>query len=135
MGMYDDFRSSYDLGPEFTNVSCQTKDLNCIMDFYWLDPAGQLWNANYTGTYQLEENPNFQSDRSDRLNWVFKHHVVPTGKHGKLEPASVTDYVTIYSYRHNRSYDDWPLCRIHFRNGQLQDYQIMTHAQQKELWI
>jgi hypothetical protein len=133
--MYDDFKSSYDLGPDFTNVDCQTKDLGSCMDFYWLDPAGQLWQMDHTGTYTLEENPNYQGEHESRLNWIFRHHVVLTGKHGKVKPVSVTDYVTIYSHRHNRSYDEWPLCRLHFVGGRLQDYQIMTHAQQKELWI
>jgi len=27
MGMFDYFRSSYDLGEQFTNVVCQTKDI------------------------------------------------------------------------------------------------------------
>ena len=51
MGMFDYFRSSYDLGPHCTEVECQTKDmedgLGGTMSQYWLDPAGYL-SVSYT---------------------------------------------------------------------------------------
>ena len=47
MGMFDFVRSSYRLGPTFTDVVCQTKDiertLGGTMSNYWIDPSGQLW--------------------------------------------------------------------------------------------
>ena len=62
MGMFDYFRSSYDLGGEFTNVPCQTKDIEdyCsgTMTQYWLSPDGQLYLIDYSHTadfVQLKE--------------------------------------------------------------------------------
>ena len=58
MGMFDYFRSSYDLGEQFTNVVCQTKDIEegigGTMTDYWLDPAGQLWYPSYRETHTFE---------------------------------------------------------------------------------
>lgn len=58
MGMFDYLKRSYDLGPQFTNVECQTKDIEDgiggTMTAYWLDPAGQLWRPNYIGTNTFE---------------------------------------------------------------------------------
>jgi len=47
MGMFDTIRSSYNLGEDFTNVTLQTKDLDCIMSEYWLDPAGNLYEIEH----------------------------------------------------------------------------------------
>jgi len=128
MGMYDTFRSSYDLGPRFTNVECQTKDLNSFMDYYWMDPSGQLWITDYTGTSELQEDPNWVDDGTLK-SALFKYKVKSTGKHGKVKPVELTDYVTVYNYRGNESYDDAPLCRLHFVRGKLQDYQIATRKE------
>ena len=59
MGMFDYFRSAYDLGKQFTNVVCQTKDIEDFgiggtMTDYWIDPTGQLWYANYIGCHTFE---------------------------------------------------------------------------------
>ena len=58
MGMFDYFRSSYDLTPQFTNTICQTKDIEDgiggTMTDYWLDPNGQLWYPTYHNTHTLE---------------------------------------------------------------------------------
>ena len=59
MGMFDYFHSSYDLGETFTNVICQTKDIEegygGTMTDYWLDPAGRLWRPDYRDTHTFEE--------------------------------------------------------------------------------
>ena len=51
MGMFDYFRSSYDLGPQLTDVECQTKDIEegygATMTQYWLSPDGYLYVAAF----------------------------------------------------------------------------------------
>ncbi len=57
--MFDYIRSSYDLGPKFTNVEMQTKDIeeygiSGTMTHFWIDPAGYLWCPDYKGTNTFE---------------------------------------------------------------------------------
>jgi len=58
MGMFDYFRSSFDLGPDLTNVECQTKDIeegiSGTMTQYWLDPHGYLYVIDYSNTQDLK---------------------------------------------------------------------------------
>ena len=37
MGMFDELKCSADIG-ELTNVKCQTKDIDNVMSFFWVDP-------------------------------------------------------------------------------------------------
>ena len=129
MGMFDYFRSSYDLGEQFTNVVCQTKDIEDgiggTMTDYWLDPAGQLWHPNYseTNTFEIipEDDPRYDPDRKF-LNYEW----VPTGKHGKYQPHYITKYVEVYPANWEGKWEDWPRLRIHFKHGKLQDYEDIT---------
>jgi len=127
MGMFDYFRSSYDLGEQFTNVVCQTKDIEDgiggTMTDYWLDPAGQLWYPNYSGTNTFEiieeDDPRYDPDKKF-LNFEW----VPTGKHGKYQPHYITKYVEVYPANWKGEWEDWPRCRIHFKYGKLIDFEI-----------
>jgi hypothetical protein len=127
--MFDYFRSSYDLGEKFTNLVCQTKDIEDgiggTMTDYWVDPAGQLWYPNYrdTHTFQTieEDDPRYNPDKKfSNFEWV------PTGKHGKYLPHLITKYVEIYPEQWKGAWEDWPRCRIHFKYGKLQDYEDVT---------
>jgi hypothetical protein len=127
--MFDYLRSSYDLGPQFTNVECQTKDIEDgiggTMTAYWLDPAGQLWCPNYTGTNIFEvieeDDPRYDPDRKF-LNFEW----VPTGKHGKYQPCTITKYIEIYPANWEGEWEDWPSCMLHFRHGKLQDFEVIS---------
>lgn len=133
MGMFDTVYSSYDLGPEFTNTECQTKDLDCLMQHYWIDPAGQLWEIDYAGTADMQEDPNWVDDGSLK-SALFKYQVVPNGKHGKVRPVSITDYVSLTGHNYGGSWDTWPICRLHFVKGRIQDYEIKTRSE-LGVWI
>ena len=129
MGMFDYFRSSYDLGERFTNVICQTKDIEDgiggTMTDYWLDPSGQLWYPDYRGTntYETieESDPRYDSKRGF-LNFEW----VPTGNKGKVVPLLITKYVEIYPENWKGNWEDWPRLKLHFRYGKLQDYTKIT---------
>ena len=127
--MFDYFRSSYDLGEQFTNVVCQTKDiedgLGGTMTDYWLDPAGHLWYPDYRGTntYETidEDDPRYDPKRGF-LNFEW----VPTGEHGRYVPHLITKYVEVYPENWKGRWEDWPRLKLHFRYGILQDYTDIT---------
>ena len=129
MGMFDYFRSSYDLGEQFTNVLCQTKDIEDgiggTMTDYWLDPTGKLWYPDYRGTSTFEkieeDDPRYNS-KSLFLNFEW----ISTGEHGKYKHHSITKYIEVYPDRWKGEWEDWPRCRLHFKLGVLQDYEIYT---------
>ena len=124
--MFDYFRSAYDLGEQFTNVVCQTKDIEEFgiggsMTVYWLDPAGRLWCPHYRDTHTFEEIPEDDERYSDKhlfLNFEW----IPTGKHGVYRPHEITKYIEIYPAEWKGEWEDWPRLRLHFRYGILQDF-------------
>lgn len=128
MGLFDYFRSSYDLGEQFTNVVCQTKDIeegySGTMTDYWLDPKGYLWCPNYTGTSTFEEISK-DDERYDAERLFFNFEWVPTGKHGKYRVHPITKYVEVYPENWNGEWKDWPRIRLHFREGLLQDFKVL----------
>jgi len=129
MGMMDYFRSSYDLGEQFTNVTCQTKDIeDCIggtMTHYWLDPNKVLWRPDYVGTSTFEEIPEEDPRYNEKLKFL-NFEWVPTGKKGKFVQHEITKYVEIYPERWEGAWEDWPRLRLHFKRGILQDYENIT---------
>ena len=129
MGMFDYFRSSYYLGEQFTGVVCQTKDIEYgiggTMTDYWLDPAGQLWKPSYIETHDFCEIKE-DDERYDEKRGFLNFEWVPTGKHGKYQPHYITKYVEVYPANWEGKWEDWPRLRIHFKNGELQDYEDVT---------
>jgi hypothetical protein len=128
MGMFDYFRSSYDLGEQFTNVVCQTKDIEDgiggTMTDYWLDPAGRLWCPHYRDTHTFEEISE-DDERYSKIGFL-NFEWIPTGKHGKYTPHEITKYVEVYPANWKGKWEDWPRLRIHFRCGMIQDFTDVT---------
>lgn len=129
MGMFDYFRSSYDLGERFTNVTCQTKDIeDCIggtMTDYWLDPAGVLWRPDYVGTNTFEEIPEDDPRYNNKAKFL-NFEWVPTGQRGKFIHHPITKYVEIYPAEWELEWENWPRLRLHFKRGIIQDYEDIT---------
>ena len=129
MGMFDYFRSSYDLGEQFTNVTCQTKDIEDgiggTMTHYWLNPSGQLWYPSYIGTHTFEEISK-DDDRYDEKHGFLNFEWIPTGKHGRFQPHPITKYIEVYPENWKGKWEDWPRLRIHFKYGKIQDYEDVT---------
>jgi len=127
--MFDYVRSSYNLGEQFTNVECQTKDIeegySGTMSHFWIDPAGYLWVGDYTGTNTFEiiekDDPRY-SDKHLFLNYEW----IPTGVHGKYRVHAITKYVEIYPSNWEGQWEDWPRCRIHFKYGRVVEYEHIT---------
>lgn len=129
MGMMDYFRSSYDLGEHFTNVVCQTKDIEDgiggTLTTYWLDPNGVLWCPDYKGTNTFEV---IEEDdpRYNPKHLFLNYEWIPTGQHGKYQVHSITKYVEVYPEGWKGKWEDHPRMRLHFKNGVLQDYEDVT---------
>ena len=129
MGMYDTIRSSYDLGEQFTNVICQTKDIEegygGTMTDYWLDPEGYLWYGDYTGTSSMEiyeeGHPKYDPDKKFmNFDWI------PTGVRGKYKVHPITKYINVYPTNWKGQWEDWPTLKLHFKYGKLQNYEDIT---------
>jgi len=129
MGMFDWIRSSYDLGEHFTNVSCQTKDIeegySGTMTHFWIDPKGVLWYPDYRGTNTFEiiekDDPRYNSK-----HLFLNYEWIPTGQRGKYQVHPITKYIEIYPEQWDGKWEDCPRIRLHFRNGILQDYHNIT---------
>ena len=130
MGLFDYLRSSYDLGPQFTDVELQTKDIEeCgvsgTMTHYYLDKSGILWYPDYTGTSTFEEIPKDDERYSDKhlfLNFEW----ISTGQKGKYKVHPITKYVEVYPATWKGDYEDWPRLKLHFIKGRLMDYEDIT---------
>ena len=134
MGMFDYFRSSYDLGEEFTNIECQTKDMEDgiggTLSQYWLDPHGYLYYIDYTKTHDFVE-INEVDDEYDPVRLFLNYKWVPNGNHGKIRPYMITKYVEVYPSNWNGPWDEWPRCLIHFKYGRLTDYETFSRNERR----
>ena len=123
--MFDYVRCSKDIG-ELTDVECQTKDidhwLGGTMTFYWIDPIGAIWYADYTGT------ADFVQFEGDGLSLRERFKTVPNGNHGKFLRHNITDYVCIYRYETAPDgLSECIECKLHFVDGILQDYKYINN--------
>lgn len=109
MGLYDELRSSYNLTEEFTNITLQTKDLDSCLSFYWIDTHGKLFLIDKSNTADLEKT----GDKFLDFKWTLN------GNHGKVSPVIITKYVEVYDNPYKR-------CKIHFKNGIVQDFEIIN---------
>jgi len=125
VGLYDEIRSSYDLGEHFTDVEMQTKCLACAMCRYWISPDGCLYEMTYRETHDFVELKEGDEGYNDEVA-LFNFQWIPTGKHGKVEPCYVTDYVEVYPAIWNGDWYEWPRLKLHFKNGVLRDYEDVT---------
>ena len=120
MGMFDEIRNDYKpLGVEFQG-DLQTKDLDNLMDRYYLDPSGQLYLIDYSGTqdYSINEDSNFPL-----LNYI------PNGNHGRVMACTLTNYVVVYPSKWEGKWDQLPEACIHFVEGKVQDFYHGKHFQ------
>jgi hypothetical protein len=108
--MFDTVRCSFDLGASFHNRELQTKDLECFMAEYWLSPAGHLFNIDYSGTQDFEEDPN------SPLGLVS----VSNGNRGRVRIYPITKTIEVYPAKWNAHYVPYPRLYLHFREGVLE---------------
>ena len=128
MGMFDYVRSSYYFDKDFKG-QCQTKDIEDdyggTMSQYWISPDGQLYLIDYSHTADFVELKEGDEGYEDKLA-IFNFKWIPNGTHGKVRPWNITKYVVIYPEKWKGKWEDWPDCRVHFVNGIVQNYEILT---------
>lgn len=127
MGMFDYVRSSYPFGEHFTEV-CHTKemeydDIGGTMSHYWISPSGCLYHIDYSNTADFVEIPD-EELKSEKHKWM-KYRWESNGLRGRVKPYPITKYVVIYPEKWSGEWRDWPDCRIHFKYGIVQDYEIL----------
>ena len=134
MGMFDYVRSSYYFDEDFKG-QCQTKDIeNGIggtMSQYWINPDGQLCLIDYSHTADFVELKEGDEGYDEKRGWL-NFQWVPNGTHGKVRAISLTKYVVIYPENWKGKWEDWPECRIHFKNGIVQDYDLFKKGESCE---
>jgi len=132
LGMFDFIRSSYYFDEHFSG-NCQTKDIeddiSGTLSQYWISPDGQLYIVDYARTadfVELKEGDDGYNDKLAFLNFRW----IPNGTHGKVRPYFISKYVTIHPENWEGEWEDCPDCRIHFKNGIVQNYEILTKGDQ-----
>lgn len=126
MGMFDYFYSSYDIGEQFTNISCQTKDLDETGDYgsmsqFWLSPGKQLYVMTYKNTFTMEKIEEHSPEYDKKLSFL-NYKWVATGKRGRVVPCKTTAYVEIYPERYIKETGALPRLKLHLRDGKLLEY-------------
>lgn len=124
MGMFDWVRCSAPLdsrvGP--SNIF-QTKDLECCLETFWVDPNGRLWRIDESGTYDfLEESEEDIISARERKEWLPPFRPIPNGNHGKVTPHYLTRTIRMYpsQWKHPKpDHSDWPEYELVFRDGEL----------------
>jgi hypothetical protein len=132
MGMFDWVRCGcvHTRDPRVnTLTSYQTKDLDCCLDDYWVDPAGRMWRIDYSGTHDyVEESPaDLERARAEKA-WLPPFRPVPNGNRGRVVPHRLTRSITIYPSRWDRpkpDHSDWPEYELTFRDGELILFQCL----------
>lgn len=132
MGMFDYFRSSYDLGEGFTDVQCQTKDMEVgiggTMSQYWLSPGGHLYVMSYRDTHTFEAIEKDDTEYKESLKFL-NYRWVPTGNHGKVQPYRITKYVEVYPETWKGELEEWPRIKLHFKDGKLVEYRRLRRGE------
>ena len=130
--MFDLVRSSYKpFGEDFYGQN-QTKEIEeCYsgtLSQYWISPEGQLYLIDYSHTadfVELQEgDEGYEPDKK-----LFNFRWIPNGTRGKVRPWNITKYVVIDPEGWEGEWSDWPACRIPFKDGKLQDFEILTKGE------
>lgn len=82
---------------------------------------------DYRDTHDIVETPPLLLDSPKWWNPPFTY--VPNGKHGKVSPVYLTDYVVVYPSRWEGDWVDWPECRIHLINGKIQEFNYVSKGE------
>jgi len=106
---YDTVHCSYDLGPGFWNHNLHTKELSQTCGCYWISPAGELFEVDYTGTQVFTDN--------ERMPYA------PSGTHGRVSPVDITTTIRLQPAKWDAYYAKCPICHVTLYNGK-----IATHS-------
>ena len=109
---YDTVRCSYDLGPGFHNRNLHTKELSRTCGCYWINPAGELYEIDYSGT----------QDFTDTESKPYKSN----GQHGRVTPVTISTSIKLQPARWDVHYAKCPTCLVTLMNGKILEYKVLT---------
>jgi len=99
----------------------QTKDLECLMFDYWISPAGELFQVDYSHTADLHHVP--EAERKHRLHlWEWK----PNGNRGIVRHVAWDGPVIVYPSRWHPTGGQWPEKSIWFKGGRIESIGTST---------
>lgn len=117
MGMFDWVVNSYKpLGAQFLNKKLQTKSMESLMSYYWINPNGELFSINTDMCFDYIDNPAFSEDSIGK-EWVPPYIMNYNGNHGKISPCYYRGVINLYPEEYNGLYYDWPECNVYFNYG------------------
>jgi|TARA_B100000085_G_scaffold227642_1_gene213500 hypothetical protein len=105
LGIYDIIYSQYDLGPGMWNRELRTQDLQGYMDNFWIDPSGQFWSIDYSGTYDFEDQGCIK--------------IVRSMNNGRVTPYFLTKQIELYPAKWGVHYAPTPRCMVTFNEGKV----------------
>lgn len=134
MGLFDWVRCAAPLDSRVNSQDIfQTKSLDCCMSMYWIDPSGQLWQIDESGTYDfVEESEENINNAIEKKKWFPSFYTRPNGAHGKVRAHHATQTISIYpsdwrsKLKDKLYHSDWPEYDLTFRNGKLILFQILS---------
>ena len=123
MGMFDTLYNNFvELGEDFAGP-LQTKDLYNVMCTFWISPAGELFEYDDSGCWTYEQ------EETERFGFTFAWTKKPTGKHIRLKPVRLSDYITVYPDKPlHGSWKDTPVARLHICDGKIESYKLTTQG-------
>jgi|TARA_R100000030_G_scaffold3313_1_gene2484 hypothetical protein len=114
-GIYDTIYSTFDLGPGFWNRELRTMDLEGFMSYHWIDPRGNLWTVDHTGTYDFED-------------FGEKFKIVKNINHGRVSPFPITKQLELYPAHWTAHYAPTPSAMVTFVEGHVEQVLFSSHT-------
>lgn len=96
------------LGPDFIG-ELQTKDLENVLDYYWLSPDGCLFLIDFSKSFQLQDDPQAKV-------WYERFTMEPTGEKGRLRPYRRSFVARMYPAKAST---EWKEVSAFFKMGKL----------------
>ena len=126
MGLFDSIRSDVPLFSQAADRNLQTKSLEGLMFEYWISPDGELFQIDYSGTFDLHLVP--EGERKHRLHvWDWK----PNGNRGRVRFVPWEGTVIVYPARWTDNPTEWAQKVLHFTDGRLGSIDTTTRGLRK----
>lgn len=90
MGMFDTISSSKEIYGGPWDQDLQTKSFDALLAHYWIDPAGRLYQIDYSYTYDWVEVP-----KEERKRPLDMYRTIPNGNHGRVHPVNHWGHVHV----------------------------------------
>ena len=104
--LYDTILCHCDIGSGFWGRSLQTTDLDGWCVTFFLDPAGRLFEVDYSDTQDFS--------RDDPKGYV------PNGLRGRVRPYYATKTIEVYPTKWDAHYAPFPRMMLTFVDGKLE---------------